>query len=157
MSKVTTFVDIMTWLLVVTEYLSPSTSAAFPVPELCPFPSPHPQPQRKSALSVPAWTSLPRWWGGEQPWAQRKEGRRCLCLPLVRVKSVSQAVRLTRHTLSFGAKGSESSRMGLHVSVFAGDKGKIDEKTPVPRCILAKGIFYDIVQIEGFPLFLGVK
>lgn len=47
--------------------------------------------------------------------------------------------------------------MDLHVSVSAGDKGKIDEKTPVPRYFLAKGIFYAIVQIEGFPLFLGVK
>lgn len=63
-SKVTTFMDIMTWLLVVTEHLSPSTSAAFPVPELCPLPSPHPQPQRKSVLSVPAldWSSSPVGW-----------------------------------------------------------------------------------------------
>lgn len=104
-SMVTTFMDITAWLLVDTERQSPPTQpGGFPPARALPSPSPSRSLREQVSSARPPLHLSSSLWGGEQPQAQREEGRRCLCLPLVWAELVSQAVWLTRQATEFWSR-----------------------------------------------------
>lgn len=101
---VTTFIDHHALAAGRHRATQPLTSATSPLPELCPLPPPSRSLREQVSSACPPLDLSSSLWGGEQPWAQREEGRRCLCLPLVWAKLVNQAAWLTRQATEFWSR-----------------------------------------------------